>query len=452
MRKFLFVILLLFHYTAAYAEVVGVDSLEWMTVDAPLIVRGKVAGCQATAGPHAVIYRDITIRIREVLKGDVSGDTLKVRLRTFKGNHQGIAWKKSGHSFLFFLRRGRAQDDKALAGWWVLRERHQSVIDLEQPQRVYKADMKCAKDATDILGIVRDWATWKKESPQVGAPNIFKPQTGFLRLELKPDAEFYYEVYAGSTCYINVPAEEKYRSLALSKARSQNVSERREGAEILRNYPGSETIRILRLLLYDDAEQGSLVPPDELVGIWHPVRSAAYESLLALGQEPRKPTLERFPTPQEIQNARYCYWERAVWQLLPEAWIVSSIEDVNEPQGWTRIAGGKGTAIECAYLKTNTADDKRYDHCVFTLYVMPGDWEGKNKIHPKENLTDGTYVPALDRPSIGTTSGAIYLGHNSDRHFFCRIRDLCYWPNAYEQIRRYFPLKINKSMQLRKHQ
>lgn len=443
MNKFLFAILLLFQYGLAYAETNIVDSLEWMTVDSPLIVRGKVTDAQDTTGPHAVIYRDITIRIQKLLKGSLGGDFLNVRLRLSRGDVQGVAWKESGHSLLLFLRKGREADDKALAGRWVLRERCRSVIDLEQPERVYKADMKYARDAKEILGIVRHWATWKKELPEVGGPDIFKPQTGYLRLEIPPGADIYPEVFAGSACYINVPAEEKYRSLALSKARSMSESQRIEGAQMLQNYPGPETIQVLRLLLYDTTQQDWFTGPDRLIKIYYLVRRAAYESLLALGRKPTKPTLERSPTPEEIQNARYHYWERTVWELLPEGWIVSSIKDANEPQGWTRTSAGEGIAIECVRSKTSSSDSQKEERAALALYVMPGEWEGCNTAYPQEKLVDSKYPPLSERLSFRNKSCATYLGHDGGHHFFFTITNNSYWPDACERIRRYFPLKID---------
>jgi len=445
MKKLLFVALLLSVSAAAHAEINVVDSLEWMSVDSPLIIRAKVIAAADTAGPYAVIYRDITVQIQEVLKGPVTADTIKIRLRLFKGDTQGLTWKKSGHPILFFLSKGSENDDKALVGWWTLREKRQSVIDLERPEWVYKADMQHAEDAENILSIVRKWAAWKKDLPEVGAPNILKPQAGYVRLEIPPGADIYPSVYAGSACYINVPAEQKYRSLALSKARSASQSQRIQGAQMLRNYPGSKTVQILRMLLYDESRQDWFNGPDQLVKITYDVRRAAYESLLALGQKPPKPVLERYPTPEEIQNARYQYWERRVWKCLPEGWVVCSIWDADNPTGWTRTAGEKGIAIESLRLTTQPADNHQRGRSAFTLYVMPAGWQGCNAAYPQERLVDGKYTPLPKEPFPNRSLRATYLGHDGDRHFFCSATAPATWPDAYKQLRRCFSLQINMS-------
>ena len=303
--------------------------------------------------------------------------------------------------------------------------------------------MKRPKDAKEILSIVRRWATWKKHTVEIGAPNIFKPQTGYLRLELQPGADVFHEVYAGSACYINVPAEEKYRSLALSKAKSQKAWERREGAEMLVNYPGAETIRILRTLLYDTTEQASTESSDKLVRIGYPLRRSAYESLIALGQKPTKPAMERTPTPQEIENFRFQRLERTVWELLPDDWIVCSIKDVNEPVGWKRRFGDQVIKVECAHLDTTETDSKKTKLPILCLYVMPYEWEGRNITHRSETLIEGRYTPAIKKHPTGHISHPTYLGHTRYKHFFLGISDSSAWPDAKERIQKYFQLQTN---------
>ncbi len=291
----------------ASAEVIVLDSLEWMAADTPLIVQGNVIGYEDTVGLHGVTYRSVTVQVHEVLKGQHTDDTVKFRLYGFKERPVGTEWKESGHSFLFFLRKGRPEDGGPLVGWWVPRSRLQGIIDLEQPMGTYKADMKRPSNAKEILDIVRHWAAWKKPvAACVGEANIFKPQAGYRRIEIPFDAEIHREVHAGSTCYINVPAEENYRPLAMEKAKSQQADERMEGAQMLCNYPGPETVKLLTELLEDPFESKWSSGSGELVKITYVyiVRRAAYESLLALGEKPEKPIFERLPTPEEIQDVR----------------------------------------------------------------------------------------------------------------------------------------------------
>jgi hypothetical protein len=291
---------------AARAEINIVDSLEWMALDAPLVIRGRVTRFNDTPGPGQVVYRDITVQVQEVLKGGIKDKTVPVRLRLLGSDRDvtGKQWLASGHSFLFFLRPGLAEDDKALAGRWVLREDRQSALDLDAPQRVYTADMKRPKDAAEVLRLARHHAGRKSLLRAVGAPNVFKPQRGYLRLEIPADAGIFAEVFAGSVCYLNVPAEAKHKPLAVAAARSANTWERARGADMLRNFPGADTLKLLKGLLHDPGEATATNQQGVPVEVTYPVRLAAFDALTDLGESPARPLTSRQPTADEIRRVR----------------------------------------------------------------------------------------------------------------------------------------------------
>jgi hypothetical protein len=280
---------------AARAEINIVDSLEWMSVDARLIVRGKVVRCDDVQGPGDVTYRDTTVEIAEVIKGKPEGKTVTIRLRFLGKDTAGAAWKESGHTYLFFLTQGKVADDKNLAGHWVLREWHYSVVDLDKPGKVYTAEMKPADDGKAILATVKKYAAMPMPR-DVGEPNVFKPQRGFLRFEVPPDSPIFVELWSGSSVYLHVPAEEKLRPFVFALARSKDASERARGADMLRSYPGKETVKLLNELLNDPAESRWIGANGKLTKISYNVRRAAYDSLLDLGEKPEKPVFEREPT------------------------------------------------------------------------------------------------------------------------------------------------------------
>jgi len=288
--------------SGAQAEINIVDSLEWMAMDAPLIVRGRVTEVKDTKGPGDATYRDVTIAVDEVIKGKLGEKAVVVRLRLFTEDKAGLAWKESGHSYLFFLRKGRAADDEALADRWVLRDARQSAVDLDKPEKTYFADMTKAGKADDILKAVREYAKKESKFPEVDEPNYFKPQAGYLRLEVPFASEIHGELYGGSACYLNVPADEKYRPLAMKKAQSEHAWERAKGADMLRNYPGKETVELLTKLLQDPGEAKWGSDNSGLVRVSYPARAAAYDALRALGEKPEKPVLERKPTDEEIRQ------------------------------------------------------------------------------------------------------------------------------------------------------
>jgi hypothetical protein len=287
---------------AARAEINLADSLEWMCLDAPLIVRGCATDIKETRGPGAVVYRDVTVQAAEVLKGKVDGKAVTVRLRVIGDDAIGKDWL-AGRPLLLFLRPGDPHDDKELGGRWVLREAHQSAIDLRQPKRVFGADFKHVGDTEAILAVARRYAARANDRAAVGAPNVFKAQRGFLRLEVPFDAAIHRDLYAGSACYLNVPAEERFRPLVTARLRSASAHDRAQAADMLANYPGPDTVKALKALLDDPAEDHVVQQGGRLVAVRYPVRAAAYEALRALGERPAAPVLERAPTAEESRRS-----------------------------------------------------------------------------------------------------------------------------------------------------
>jgi hypothetical protein len=214
--------LLLLCGARAGAEINVADSLEWMTVDARLIVRGKVLATKDSKGPGSVVYRDLVVRVDETLKGKVGPDEwvkvgdkfrgkyLGVRLRLFEGDQTGKDWQASGRPYLFFLRRAKAGEEKGLAGKVVPRAQTPLVIDLHTPKQVLTADMKVAKDPKKILAQVKKYAGRNSLKELGGVASVFTRERdyGFRRREVPFDSDVHGELYAGSVCYLNVPADE----------------------------------------------------------------------------------------------------------------------------------------------------------------------------------------------------------------------------------------------------
>jgi hypothetical protein len=293
-KAFLAAALLALAAVPARAEIQVADSLEWMTVASPVVLRGKVIGHRDVKGPGSVVYRDFTIRIEEAVKGRPAGKELVVRFRLFAPDPAGLAWQADGRSLLFFLTEGRAADDKELAGKLVPRDGLRSVIDLERPTGAFTADMQLATTELAVLSVVRRYAGWPA-ARGAGRPNVFTGQRGFLRLEVPFEAPIHGKLFGGSTCYLIVPALEKYRPMAERMARARSPHTRAQGADMLQNYPGLGTVRLLTKLLADPGEQRWRNQRGEVVSIEYPVRRAAYDSLVALGEKPKRPVVERKP-------------------------------------------------------------------------------------------------------------------------------------------------------------
>jgi hypothetical protein len=212
---------------------------------------------------------------------------------------------------------------------------------------------------------------------------------------------------------------------------------------MLRNYPGQATLRTLQDLLKDPAESHRVKGPDGLVGVGYPVRKAAYESLLALGEKPDKPILERPPTPEEVRDFRDGHWRSSMRELFPKDWTLSSIDQVTEPQGWTRTGGPGGIALRCLPMTESVErDGVPPDKPCLTLYVMSLEWEGTTLSSFGESLRGRKYIPGGEKEHSGTPLEARYLGHDLQRHFFCSVMGEADPATVFDMISRYFGLRI----------
>ena len=298
-RRFLITLAaaLALHAGIARAEIMVVDSLEWLAADAPLIVQAKVADFAESRGLQQVVYRDLTLANVKILKGDVKPENIALRLRVLGDDPLGQSWKTSGDTFIFFLEPGKNDLDSDMGGHSVLRG---SALDLDHPARVFTAAMKEATDRDEILKIIAAYKDTKKDAPPVGTPNIFKPQRGYVRMEIPFDAPIHRQVFAGSACYINVPADETAHATAIKLSRSEQVMDRIHAAEMLLNFPGPETAKILTALL-DDPNTGRKFENNTLTAITYPVRQSAYNTLV---HDPALLDRDIAPTPAELDAAK----------------------------------------------------------------------------------------------------------------------------------------------------
>ena len=288
--------ILLIHAPAVRAEIQIVDSLEWLAIDAPLIVQAKVTDISESRGRYQVVYRDMKLSDVKILKGDTKPENIALRLRVVGDDKLGLAWKSSGDTYVFFLQPGKNELDSDMGGHSVLRS---NPINLDRPTRVFTAAMKEATDREEILKTIATFKDKRAGAEPVGEPNMFKPQLGYVRLEIPFGSPIFQQVFGGSTCYINVPADEKTHATAVKMSGSDSVTDRISAAGMLLNYPGPETTKILTAMLADTATSRTY-QNSQLIRINFPVRSEAYNTLLQLGEKPEKPLLERPPTQIEI--------------------------------------------------------------------------------------------------------------------------------------------------------
>lgn len=295
----------------ARAEINIGESLEWMTVDSPLIVRGVVADVKDSSPKELEqpqwFLQEVTIKIHEVLKGDYSKEMV-----SFKRLHTGLsdahAWLKSNSEMLFFLVEGKGISyGFDFTGSWRMRgdyPTHPIKLTSEEAQIVL-SDMRVIKDPQDILQRIRDrvkiisgpnFQPYRVPNPELVSSGFFTVPNGAVILEVPAESEAWKVLWSGSACYLVVPADEEYKTLALKLAQSSNYEQRLKGADLLGSYPGDDTVGVLKNLLNDpgthEVTYGSMAQGQRIVPVYG-VRETAYHSLQRLGVAVDKPVLKK---------------------------------------------------------------------------------------------------------------------------------------------------------------
>ncbi len=388
-------LLLLFAASLLRATIGTTASLEWLAVQTPLIVRGSVLESNDYTKEHKPgdQFRRLTLQVDEVIKGKYAAPTIIVET-TFDVHDAGeIGKAEKGHPYLCFLYPDDREKQAALYGCRYVNT-EPVLIDLQHPRHVYLANMKYADKPETILTVVRKWVAWKpaaqsKTLPEKLSDAFIAPGDGSVRLSVMNDDIGADLSTAQNAVLLQVPLSKETHQLVLERSRRPDILTGREGAMLLRYFPGRESERQLYGLLHS-----SLTMPqgDELTGVTHviyPVRQAAYESLLALGNKVKQPEVSRQLSSGERVTAVRHWWTALAAQCLGRGWTCIGVRMVSTPEGWLRTAGGEGFAVSCVNRKATVNDD---DHPQFTIYLMPGNWEGHQRNKSGEKFHPASYL------------------------------------------------------------
>jgi hypothetical protein len=301
----------------SFAEISVAPSVEWLSCAAEAIVIGKISKITTAQGPGMVTYEDCVVEVKEVVKGRLDGKELAFTLRRLGDSPTAEPFLKSKEGVLLFLSKSKDHgSEQHLDNKWTptMVGGEAPIVDLSKPaEKVYSKDMKIVTDPKELLKIVRVWAK--------------SPVKHSLRSEVPTDSPIWSKLYAGSACYLIVPAEEKLRPHFLKLARSRNAYERAQAAGTLWMFPGAETETVLRDLLKDDAESFSYYAQDQIARVEYHVRAAAHHSLKMLGKPAPEMKLERDPTAEEQRKLRKKCWTDSFTTALKAGWSVLSVED-----------------------------------------------------------------------------------------------------------------------------
>jgi hypothetical protein len=261
----------------ASAEINMADSIEWQTVDSPVVVRGLVTAVTTTKGAGSVSWYDVTIQIAETIKGNVKSP-LRVGIRSFGQDIDGL--RKSKKEVLLFLVPGSSltSTDKGYAAYpFALRYSSSSTDNpfVIGTSKAYTTDFKALTDETEVLAVVRAAAK--------------STATKSHRLDIPWHTPAQRALYGGSVVWMTVPVDAALEKRAIKWLGDADTRE--EGALALANFKSAANIERMKKLLADPAfaevtESGKPKMKRYLV------RVVADATLTAWGVPHKKPTLE----------------------------------------------------------------------------------------------------------------------------------------------------------------
>ena len=336
------------------AEINTASTVEWLTCESEIVAVGKLTTVTATRGPEEVVYEDCVLSVSEAIKG-TTAEKLMFCCRHLTGDPP--EWLQAKGELLVFLsvcKEPYSELHLRNVLVPVRKDQPPPVFDLSKLKKhMYSKDMKTLTEPAEVLKIARAWAT--------------STVSHSLWAKVPFDSPIFRDLYAGSSCFLIVPAEEKFRAHFMELAVSKKPREREEGAAELSKYPGPDTEKVLRGLLEDNTENFTYFAADTIYSVEFSVRTAAYRSLLALGVAVVPVQTERKPTVEERRACREKYWRDAFNHALTDGWTVLSVED-----GVTRQIAGENRETTTVTVNCGKGDDR----AMFVL--IPKEWNGQD--------------------------------------------------------------------------
>lgn len=196
-------------WSCARAETVVGNSLEWLTCESEIVVVGRIEKIVTLRGPGSACYDDCTVTVEEVIKGKVLDRKVVFCFRSLEKESLARSWMKSDQPLLLFLSESRNHGpEKHLDGKLVPTSDQVplSVIDLAAPGKyVMDRRFNVLSEKAAILETCR--STMKQLDDHLKRSLVdLQTKVKPARLEVPSDSSAYRSLYAGSVCYLKVPA------------------------------------------------------------------------------------------------------------------------------------------------------------------------------------------------------------------------------------------------------
>jgi hypothetical protein len=204
-RVGLFIILALFAIPAR-AEIRVASSVEWLVHSSDIIAVGKIVDVKSSKGPGAVIYDDCTLQVTELIKSPVARSEITFTFRRFEQDQSAVEWQRDDTEMLIFLspskdHGGEKHLDEALVP--TSKQSPLSLVNLSAPGKyIFDINFRILRTRADILRVTR--AALQLISNYLQANGELSIKRYYL--EVPGNAEAYQSLYAGSSCYLQVPS------------------------------------------------------------------------------------------------------------------------------------------------------------------------------------------------------------------------------------------------------
>jgi hypothetical protein len=285
--------------TAARAEIMVGESIEWVVADSDWVGVGHLLKAERADGGR---FEAATLRVTRTFRG-AAAEQMTFLVPSYHGA-VASAWLADGQPMLFCLIRSdnpRLKNDGLPAGHgWVLRDHRRQLcaVPLGVHQRqwaqtiaVYSRDFKVLTRPEEVVKRV--------EQAAAAAPHD-RPAKRYIA-NVPGGTEVFEKLWGGSSVLLIVPADAVLEQAGRDWCHSPDFSTRFEGAKALGHFKNERNIELLQALLQDPGYTtvNQLQPPNgkgkpQMISRFksYEVRRVAFETLRAFGVPVERPILE----------------------------------------------------------------------------------------------------------------------------------------------------------------